>query len=37
MLGNALDWNGLDTVAAMLGVTDVEMLITDLMVIRDNL
>lgn len=37
MLGSTLDWNGLDTVAAMLGVTDVETLITDLMVIRDNL
>ena len=37
MLGNALDWNGLDTVAAILGVTDVETLINDLMTIRDNL
>ena len=37
MLGNALDWDGLDTVAALLGVKDVEMLINDLMTIRDNL
>lgn len=37
MLGNALDWHGLDTVAALLGVKDVEMLINDLMTIRDNL
>ena len=37
MLGNTLDWVGLPTVAAMLGVTDEETLINDLMVIRDNL
>lgn len=37
MLGNTIDWSGLETVATMLGVTDVEMLIYDLMTIRDNL
>ena len=37
MLGNTLDWHGLDMVAALLGVKDVEMLINDLMTIRDNL
>ena len=37
MLGNSLDRQGLDTVAALLGVKDVEMLINDLMTIRDNL
>jgi len=37
MLGNTLDWNGLDTVSTLLGVPDVEMLINDLMTIRDNL
>ena len=37
MVGNVLDWHVLDTVAALLGVKDVEMLINDLMTIRDNL
>ena len=37
MLGHTLDWNGLDTVATLLGVSDVELLINDLMTIRDNL
>jgi hypothetical protein len=37
MLGKTLDWQGLDTVAALLGVADMETLIHDLMTIRDNL
>jgi hypothetical protein len=37
MLGNTLDWAGLDTVAALLGVDDQETLIHDLTTIRDNL
>lgn len=37
MLGHKIDWNGLDTVAALLGIPDIELLLNDLMTIRDNL
>lgn len=37
LLGNTLDWAGLPTVAALLGVDDEETLIYDLTTIRDRL
>ncbi len=36
MLGGKIDWAGLDLVAELLGVIDIEGLVGDLMLIRDH-
>lgn len=36
MLGGKIDWSGLELVAELLGVHDIESLVADLMLIRDH-
>ena len=36
MLGAKVDWAGLELVAEVLGIQDIEALITDLLTIRDR-
>lgn len=35
MLGAKLDWNGLEVISEILGITDIELLISQLIIIRD--
>ena len=36
MLGGTIDWQGLPVICELLGITDVEMLLYELMVIRNH-
>lgn len=36
MLGGKVDWSGLELVAEVLGIQDIEALIADLLTIRDR-
>lgn len=36
MLGAKIDWAGLEIVSEFLGITDIELLISQLIVIRDH-
>lgn len=36
MLGAKIDWTGLEIVSEILGITDIELLISQLIVIRDH-